>query len=275
MQIHEITYNKKPVQEGAWDAVKGIGSIAAGGVNKALGTNIGGAMAGANMGAGTIAAQTASAQLAKTLVPKITQEQNKAWEENLKGLMKNQQAMSVSDLDRSSVVQAVNDQVNRLLNTYNVQNWKDLPSKVNPAAYGGSGTQAARKVVQDMGKAIDQLVKNTINPGINSVELSRSNMGAWQNIANMVIQIQNLSQFAPGSGPAKSQSSGAAGSAARTATSTGGVASPSTQAAMAALGTTAQGLAQLNALVKRSGGQKLTPTGNQYVDALLKSAKLL
>lgn len=275
MQIHEITYNKKPVQEGAWDAVKGIGSIAAGGVNKALGTNIGGAMAGANMGAGTIAAQTASAQLAKTLVPKITQEQNKAWEENLKGLMKNQQAMSVSDLDRSSVVQAVNDQVNRLLNTYNVQNWKDLPSKVNPAAYGGSGTQAARKVVQDMGKAIDQLVKNTINPGINSVELSRSNMGAWQNIANMVIQIQNLSQFASGSGPAKSQSSGAAGSAARTATSTGGVASPSTQAAMAALGTNAQGLAQLNALVKRSGGQKLTPTGNQYVDALLKSAKLL
>ena len=62
--------------------------------------------------------------------------------------------------------------------------------------------------------------------------------------------------------------------AAKTAQSTGGVASPATQAAMAALGTNAQGLAQLNALVKRSGG-KVAATGNQYVDALLKSAKLI
>ena len=275
MQIHEITF-KKRVNEGFMDAVKGIGSIAAGGVNQALGTNIGGTMAGAQMGAGSIAAQKASTQLAATLAPKIAQEQSKLWSQNIRGMMQNQQVMSPSDLDKNELVKAVNDQVNRLLQTYNVANWKDLPNKVNPAAYGGSGTQAAKKVVQDMGMAINNLVKNVYAPGAKTTNIQQANDAAWKQIADMVIQIQNLSQFASGTGAAKAgQPAQAQQASAARAVSTGGVASPSTQAAMAALGTNPQGLAQLNALVKRSGGQKMNPTGNQYVDALLKTAKLL
>lgn len=275
MQIHEITF-KKPVNEGVMDAIKGIGSIAAGGVNQALGTNIGGAMAGAQMGAGSIAAQKASTQLAATLAPKIAQEQAKLWNQNIQGMMQNQQVMSPSDLDKNTLVKAVNDQVNRLLQTYNVANWKDLPNKVNPAAYGGSGTQAAKKVVQDMGIAISNLVKNVYAPGAKTTNIQQANEAAWKQIADMVIQIQNLSQFAAGTpGAATAGQPAQQASAAKTAPATGGASSPATQAALAALGTDAQGLAKLNALVKRSGAQKMNPTGNQYVDALLKSAKLL
>jgi len=78
MQIHELTSNRRTVNEGPMAALKGIGTVAAQGVNQALGTNIGGTGAGAYQGAG-LAAQAAATKANAPLVKKMTIDMQNNW----------------------------------------------------------------------------------------------------------------------------------------------------------------------------------------------------
>ena len=194
MQIHEITF-KKRVNEGFMDAVKGIGSIAAGGVNQALGTNIGGTMAGAQVAPGSTAAQSASVQAAQTVVPKIAQQQNSLWTTNLQGMMANQRVQSLKQLDKEELNKALDAQINAMLKGTGINDWMMLPSSVDPGAFGGAGRQAAQKVVTYIDKATDQIVNNTFTADQVTNKIEAANLPAWNQIASMVIQIQNMAQF--------------------------------------------------------------------------------
>lgn len=190
MQIHEITY-KKRVDEGFMDAMKGIGSVAAQGMNQALGTNIGGAGATAKVAPG-VGAQTASVQAAQTLSPKIAAQQNDLWSQSLQAMMANQQVQSLKQLDKGDLAAALNNQINRVLDT---NDWRQSLSNVDARAFGGSGKQAAEKVNSYMETAIRNLLSSAASSNILDSNLQTKNFENWKQIANMVIQIQNMQQF--------------------------------------------------------------------------------
>lgn len=190
MQIHEITY-KKRVDEGFMDAIKGIGSVAAQGMNQSFGTNIGGAGATAKVAPG-VGAQTASVKAAQTLAPKIADQQNNLWSQSLQAMMANQQVQSLKQLDKGDLAAALNNQINRVLDT---TDWRQSLSRVDPKAFGGSGAQAAQKVNSYMETAIRNLLSSVASADVLDKNLQTKNLQNWNQIANMVIQIQNMQQF--------------------------------------------------------------------------------
>jgi hypothetical protein len=111
---------------------------------------------------------------------------------------------------------------------------------------------------------IDQSIYAILTAPATSKATDLSN--AWMSLAQGIANAGSMTAFHRGQ---------STGSAARTPGISASVSDPKTQAALAAMGTDAAGLAGLNTLIQRSGGFKGKATGDPTIDGLLKSAKIL
>jgi hypothetical protein len=159
MQIHEITIKNK-VNEGFMDAVKGIGSVAAQGINQTLGTNLGGVEAGAIVGPGQ--RQQAALQINKGLAAKQAQQLSDQYIQSVNSSV--QQAGVQSPTQLSSVTQAtIKKEIDRiilkqLLGPAYVQDINQLNTKVEKSAKPQMATlinriNSARRVVYNLSTA--------------------------------------------------------------------------------------------------------------------------
>lgn len=138
MQVHEITTK---INEGVLDAwkekataaVKGIGSIAASGVNQALGTNIGGALAGTQVGPGQ--RQQVAMQINQAAAAKQARVLSDQYIRSVTSLMKQAGVQKPSQLDVAAQGQARKeiDQIifKQLLGNAYVQDLNQLNTKVD------------------------------------------------------------------------------------------------------------------------------------------------
>lgn len=239
MQIHELTSKRRKVNEGPMAALKGIGTVAAQGVNQALGTNIGGTGAGAYQGAG-LAAQAAATKANAPLVKKMAMDMQNNWlKRDMPNLAKAAPNGVVEPADQA-------DAITKIINSALHFDYTHPP--VDPNARDGLADENAKLDSEAIAKSVQELV----GPGPKTAD---SYWKIFSTIAQSIVSLQSLSSFNRGASAA-------------TATD------PKAQAAMQAMGLDARSLVALNAAVKRSG-EKVGPTGSPTIDGILKAAKII
>lgn len=256
MKIYEFMQPQRS-DEAVGTALRGIGSVAAQSVNRALGTNMGGVTAGAQAAPGF--AGQAAAKANQAMITKLAQEQAGLWAQSLQAALKQSGTPYTSQLNAAELTKIATDMVNRTLDRTGLDNYLQLANAVEQAKRPEA--QALQKSMTDL---IARLSKTATSPSIRAGELERENQTIWTELATAIAQAQNLVTFN------RKQT----GAAQPTAASTG--ANTQLQAAMQATGITRAALAKLNAVIRQSG-QKLniTTTGSTTLDALLKAAKLI
>jgi hypothetical protein len=258
MQIHELSRRRR-TNEGFMDAMGAIKSGVAQSINQNLGTNIGGAAAGATVAPGY--AQQAATGATAPLIKKMAQEKAGMWDQTLAAAMKNENTPYMSQLDGNNLTAIAAKMVNNDLGALG-NDYKKLAANVDPASMGGKGQQMARDIVTRIDNAIVELVNAVKDPSNTAKILKDINQKKWQELAGLIHTAMSMSQFQR--------------DASTKAATANPAANPQLNAVMQAMGVDAAGLAKLNAAVKQSG-QKLnvTSTGSSMVDSLLKAAKLL
>lgn len=174
MQIHEITKNK--ISEGFMDAIKGIGGVAAQGLNKTLGTNIGGAGAGAAVAPG---------QMQKTALQintQLAQQQAKK--------LANDYAQIAAQASTTGVnANALQDDLERIVYQQLMPGVRDiaqLPAMVDP-----SQKTAADQIVQQVKSAMTTLLN------IRTASDPKLSEKTWTVLTTAAAQAQNLRRFKP------------------------------------------------------------------------------
>lgn len=167
MQIHEIT----KINEGFMDAIKGIGSVAAQGVNKTLGTNLGGVTATAQSGLGQTQgnALKINTQLAKQQADQYAKHY-------------------IQTAAQSPSGSRLQDDINRALRTLmpSISNWKNLPNEVEDAS-------------QDWAKTTVEQIQNSLNILLNPNTPANPRLAqqAWEQLTTAAATAQNLKKFSP------------------------------------------------------------------------------
>jgi hypothetical protein len=236
-----------------------VASALAQSMNRNLGTNIGGAAAGASVAPGY--AQQAATGVTAPLIKKIAQDKAQMWDQTLAAAMNNEKTTDPGQLDSNNLTAIATKMINNDLTALG-NNYKRLETSVDPASMGGKGQQMARDIVARIDKGIVELVNSVKDPNNTAKILKDVNQKNWQELAGLMHTATSMAQFQRN---ASTKASAAAPAA-----------DPQLNAAMQAMGVDAAGLMKLNAEVKQSG-QKLniTSTGSPMVDSLLKAAKLL
>lgn len=236
-----------------------VASALAQSMNRNLGTNIGGAAAGASVAPGY--AQQAATGVTAPLIKKIAQDKAQMWDQTLAAAMNNEKTTDPGQLDSNNLTAIATKMINNDLTALG-NNYKRLETSVDPASMGGKGQQMARDIVARIDKGIVELVNAVKDPNNTAKILKDVNQKNWQELAGLMHTATSMAQFQRN---ASTKASAAAPAA-----------DPQLNAAMQAMGVDAAGLMKLNAEVKQSG-QKLniTSTGSPMVDSLLKAAKLL
>jgi len=179
MQIHELTSNRRTVNEGPMAALKGIGTVAAQGVNQALGTNIGGTGAGAYQGSG-LAAQAAATKANAPLVKKMAIDMQNNWlKRDMPNLMKAAPNGVVDPEDQA-------DAITRIINSSLKFDYTRPP--VDPNAREGTADENAKLDSEAIARSIQTLV----GPGEKTADTY------WQvfsTIARSIVSLQSLSSF--------------------------------------------------------------------------------
>ena len=169
MQIHEIT----KINEGFMDAVKGIGSVAAQSLNKNLGTNIGGAAAGARVAPGQI--QQTALQINSQLAQKQAEQ-----------LAADYAQVAAQPNVNSTILR---NELNIIISKRLIPQIRDinqLPGLVDP-----SQKSLADQIVRRVNSAVITLS----NPKVAAKpELSQK---VWSQLTNVAAQAQNLMVFNP------------------------------------------------------------------------------
>lgn len=206
MQIHEITF-KQPINEAA-GSLGGQASVAGAGFAGALASKM---LPGANTNnTGTTTAPTAAqgkaAELSAPAVAALATNQQKLWTVIVQDLMKktrgaNGQAgvLSISEIPPQELKNALLQQVNtKILSTASgraLTDYNDLPSKVDPASFGGKAVQLAKQFVNDINVSMDVIL---------STEPTKANAAktqeAWNNLVGKVYQAANMAEFQAGTG---------------------------------------------------------------------------
>jgi len=231
-----------------------VASALAQSMNQSLGTNIGGAAAGARVAPGF--AGQAATQVNQGMVKQLAQEQAGLWAQSLQAALKQTGTPYMSQLNQAELEKIARDMVNRTLERTTINSYQQLANTVDTAKKPEA--QAVQKSIDTL---IQQLAKTAVSPSIRSSELERENAKIWNLLATEIAKTQNLATF----------------NRKQTLTpATNTAANPQLQAAMKATGMNAATLAKLNGVVKQSGERlNITTTGSATVDALLKAAKLI
>jgi hypothetical protein len=199
MQIHEITIKNK-VNEGFMDAVKGIGSVAAQGINQSLGTNLGGVAAGAIVGPGQ--RQQAALQINKGLAAKQAQQLSNQYIQSVNSAMKQDGVQSPAQM--ATVTQAAIrkeiDQIifKQLLGQAYVQDLNQLNAKVE------------KSVKPQMASIVNKI--NSARRGVYDLTTAQNpqdSLYKWTELATAAAEAINLITFASqGKGAVATKSTG-------------------------------------------------------------------
>lgn len=174
MQIHEIT----KINEGFMDAIKGIGSVAAQGINQTLGTNIGGAEAGA------AAAPGQRQQTALQINTQLAQQQAQQLARNYAKIA-GQPGIDPATL-RNELNRIVFKQLLPRITSIN-----DLADNIDPSL---------KQVADQLARRINSAMTTLSNPRTaTNTALSQK---VWTGLTTAALQYRSLSRFRPGSKPA-------------------------------------------------------------------------
>ena len=163
MQIHELTSKRRPVNEGPMDALKGIGTVAAQGINNALGTNIGGAAAGAQQGSAG-AAQAAASKLNEPLIKSVADKFESDWNVSVASLLKQSKQLSPATIPDPQLVAPLEAMVKRFLGV----DYRQLPGIITGGSNATLGTDAKQAAVykDQIQGIIEKILKDTKAGGI-------------------------------------------------------------------------------------------------------------
>lgn len=267
MQIFEVTSKQKVDEVNIGATARAVGSNIA---NRALSTI--GQAAGVSgqefsntiRGAGTptltgAAAQQAAAKAAQPIIQRQAQAAQTAWRTEATALAR-AAGVPYSQINAAQRTNALDKFVNDQLLGGRITDYKQLPNLVDPNSFGGKGVQLAKQTVANIDAAMNAILAQdpTTTP-------ARQQLQAWQNLAQLTYSAMNQSTFQAGTGPAQQKKAPTAPAAA----------DPRTAAMMAAMGLGADDLAKMNAAIKAKGGFKGRPTGDPYIDGMLRAAKLI
>lgn len=261
MQIFEITA-KKQLNEVSLGATAGAIGSAIG--NKILTTagqaaGLGGQDFATAVTGGTpqtgYAGQQAAAKAALPVIKQQAQAAQAAWK-NQAAQMSKSAGGTFTQINPVQKHDALVKFVNDHLMSGSVTDYRNFPKNIDPKSFGGKGQLLAKQTVAN----IDALINSIVSMDPASTPAAQQ-LAAWQQLAGMTYNATNQAAF----------QAGGSGSQRRVAAT----ADPRAGAAMAALNTDMAGLAQLNAMIKSKGGFKGQPTGDPYIDGLLKTARII
>jgi len=191
MQIHELTNPRRNLSEGPLAALKGIASVAAQGVNTKLGTNIGGAAAGASVGTGA-AGQLAAAKLNAPLIQKMGKTMQQTWlTQTLPTLMKQENVAEPALVTPAIQKQELTELINRTLDF-------DYKSPaVSDTAQGGDAGIDAKQKIAEIEAAIEKIVKYP-PAGTGKGKSAQEYTANFTELATAMSALMNLSTFARG-----------------------------------------------------------------------------
>lgn len=253
MQIYELTSKRKsPVNEINFGAVgKAIANKAATAALTKLGSNlgVGDKLVPQSAQVATTGAQGAAQQASTQVIAQQAKAGLEMWNKIIQDMTTRARVQQFSQIDPRQREQALVDLINKkMLGKSNISDYKKLTQVVDPKSFNGAGAQKAQEAISNIDAAIQNIL--AIDPA--RAKNDTQQLNDWKALSQAVYNAMSISQFQAGAGVGVAT-----------------VNDPKTQAAIAALGITPAGLAQFNALVKRSGGD---PT--QYIQGLLKAAKL-
>lgn len=263
MQIFEVTAKKQLDEVNIGATVGAIGSAIG---NKILTTA--GQAAGVNgqdyadaiMG-GTpktgYAGQQAAAQAAQPVIKQQAAAAQTAWKAQAAQMAK-ASGGSFAQINPTQKHEALVKFVNDHLMSGRIGDYRQLPNSVDPKSFGGKAVQLAKQTVANIDAMINGML--AIDP---ASAPQRQQLQAWEQLAGMTYNATNQGTFQAGYG-------GQTGSKAPMRT-----ADPRASALMTAMGLGADDVAKLNAVMQQKGGFKGKPTGDPYVDGLLKAARLI
>ncbi len=265
MQIHELTHNRRQVDEIslgsiAQDAknIAGAAGALGAGVAKSLAADAGFNTAG-TVGAGTENTSAAFARAKSLTAPMIKPQaiaNQKFWNQLATQQMAAAGVKSLSELPSDKIEEldkALRQQITKnFLRGQTGDDYGQLPEKVDPQMKA-----EAEKVVGLLDDAIDSILNLRFN------KTPAQSLDDWTKLVTAGFDAMRLLQFYP-----------APGTKPRVAAS--GVLSPKATALMNAMGLDQTGLTALNAALKQSGETlNIKSTGSQSLDDLLRAAKLL
>ena len=171
------------------DAIKGIGSVAAQGINQTLGTNIGGAEAGA------AAAPGQKQQTALQINTQLAQQQAQQLARNYAKIA------GQPGIDPATLRNELNRIVFKQLFS-NIASINDLAGKVDPSL---------KQVADQLARRINSAMTTLSNPRTaTNTALSQK---VWTGLTTAAMQYRNLLRFRPGSKPAPAAPAAPAGQA--------------------------------------------------------------
>lgn len=184
MQIHEITTKK--IAEGFMDAIKGIGSVAAQGINQKLGTNLGGVTAGARVGPGQ--RQAAASEINRGLAMKQAQQLSAQYLQSVASIMKQAGVSDPSQLDpaaQASVKKEVDQIIFKQLLPY-------------------SGITDLNQLIAQVDKSSKQQMVNLVNQinssrqglaNLTTAQDPKASLGFWEQLTTAAAEAKNLTTF--------------------------------------------------------------------------------
>jgi len=263
MQIFEITSKKRTDEVNLGATAKAVGSAISNRALSAIGQAAG--VSGADYAAAMTqkpgltgdAAQAAAAKAAAPIIQQQARVAQAAWK-NQMAAMARSAGGDYSQLNMQQKTYALDKFVNDQLLGGRVTDFRQLPNQVDPASFGGKGVQLAKQTVANIEAAMNAVLAMDPlkTPAAQQVQ-------AWQQLASQTYNATNQATFQPGTGAATAQKKAPA------------AADPRTAAMMAAMGLGAADLAKMNAAVNAKGGFKGRPTGDPYIDGMLRAAKLI
>lgn len=263
MQIFEVTAKKQLNEVNIGATVGAIGSAIG---NKILTTagqaaGVGGQDFAAAVTGGTPqtgwAGQQAAAKAAQPVIKQQALAAAQAWRSQAMQMAK-AAGGNFTQINPVQKQQALKKFVNDHLMSGRVTDYEMLPSLVDPKSFGGKGQQLAKQTVANIDAALNGIL--SMDPATTA---SNQQLKAWEQLAGMTYNATNQATFQAGYG---GQTGGK--QPARTA-------DPKASALMSAMGLGMDDIAKLNAVMQQKGGFKGQPTGDPYIDGLLRAARLI
>jgi hypothetical protein len=186
MQIHELTSKHCTVTEGPIAALKGIGTVAAQGINNALGTNIGGAASGAYVGAGG-AAQGAAAKLNEPLIQQLANKIEANYSVSVASLLKQNKQLNPATIPDPQLGAPLDAEIRRFLGF----DYKTLPNIIGPGEDATLGTNHQQAVVYaaQIEDLVDKILADTKTGGLKYLKTE------FLSLARLLSASKNLQTF--------------------------------------------------------------------------------
>lgn len=263
MQIFEITQSQQLNEVNIGAAIKGAASAVGQAALQKIGQSAG--ISGTDYAQAVTdapavtgyGAQTAAAKAAEPVIKQQAQAAMQSWNNQLAQMAQAAKVQQPSQINIAQRKEQLEKFINDQLLGGRLSDYQNLPSQVDPNSFGGKAVQLAKTVVAN----IDRSMNTILNIDPTRSKTAQQQLADWTELAKSTYQATNMATFQQGiSAPA---------------TQAARVADPRAASLMAAVGLNAADMAKLNAAMAQKGGFKGKPTGDPYIDGLLKTARLI